>query len=284
MDVVYEDFEVLDHSVPYKSGFLGFREVPAYATLISRLRGRAQPPPCTSSRSPRPSRASSATAGGVEAAALPPWPQVFLVDGYGALHHRRCGSASHLGVCCGVPTVGVAKTLLQLEGLHERAARAALSAALDTRMPAATCGGGAAVPAPSSPAAAGTGGGEAPSAAAPRGAGGDSASPECSASATATHDACGPCVVVPSARGEVVQRLDLVSRTTGEVLGVAVAGMHGARRPIYVSTGVPRRLRDGGASMPGRGFVPASASSIILPCCAQLWYFWHWDLGRVGSA
>lgn len=31
-------------------------------------------------------------------------PQLLLVDGFGALHPRRCGSACHLGVLSGLPT------------------------------------------------------------------------------------------------------------------------------------------------------------------------------------
>jgi hypothetical protein len=31
-------------------------------------------------------------------------PQLLLVDGFGVLHPRRCGSASHLGVLSGLPT------------------------------------------------------------------------------------------------------------------------------------------------------------------------------------
>ena len=34
----------------------------------------------------------------------PPAPQLLLVDGFGVLHPRRCGSASHLGVLSGLPT------------------------------------------------------------------------------------------------------------------------------------------------------------------------------------
>ena len=44
---------------------------------------------------------------------------MYLVDGCGVLHHRRCGSASHLGVQLGVPTIGVAKQLLAVDGLQE---------------------------------------------------------------------------------------------------------------------------------------------------------------------
>ena len=67
---------------PYVSGFLSYRELPAYAALIDRL--------CEAGRDP---------------AAL-------LVDGNGVLHPRRCGVACALGVLADVPTVGVAKKKL----------------------------------------------------------------------------------------------------------------------------------------------------------------------------
>lgn len=35
-----------------------------------------------------------------------------MVDGYGVLHPRRCGVASHLGVLTQQPTIGVAKSPL----------------------------------------------------------------------------------------------------------------------------------------------------------------------------
>ncbi|KAL6758911.1 hypothetical protein V8C86DRAFT_2584387 [Haematococcus lacustris] len=54
-------------------------------------------------------------------------PQVVLVDGCGRLHPERCGSASHLGVLTGLPTVGCAKSLLAVEGLSRRAIEAALA-------------------------------------------------------------------------------------------------------------------------------------------------------------
>jgi deoxyinosine 3'endonuclease (endonuclease V) len=50
-----------------------------------------------------------------------------MVDGYGVLHPRRCGAASHLGLLAALPTVGVAKSLLAVEGLERQAVLAALA-------------------------------------------------------------------------------------------------------------------------------------------------------------
>ncbi|XP_063654191.1 endonuclease V isoform X12 [Pan troglodytes] len=47
--------------------------------------------------------------------------QVLLVDGNGVLHHRGFGVACHLGVLTDLPCVGVAKKLLQVDGLENNA-------------------------------------------------------------------------------------------------------------------------------------------------------------------
>uniref|UniRef100_A0A6I8NWG0 Endonuclease V n=1 Tax=Ornithorhynchus anatinus TaxID=9258 RepID=A0A6I8NWG0_ORNAN len=44
--------------------------------------------------------------------------EVLFVDGNGLLHHRGFGVACHLGVLTGLPCVGVAKKLLQVDGLE----------------------------------------------------------------------------------------------------------------------------------------------------------------------
>jgi deoxyinosine 3'endonuclease (endonuclease V) len=89
---IYETY-LIDHiKIPYESGFLGFREVPYYLRLFQTL------------RKDHPEL----------------WPDVIMVDGFGILHHRGLGSASHLGILLKTPTIGVAKTLLNLDGLNEK--------------------------------------------------------------------------------------------------------------------------------------------------------------------
>jgi deoxyinosine 3'endonuclease (endonuclease V) len=67
-----------------------------------------------------------------------------MVDGYGVLHPRRCGSASHLGVVAGVASVGVAKNLLAVEGLDRQAVAAALAAEGPAGESSGTAGAGGA--------------------------------------------------------------------------------------------------------------------------------------------
>ncbi|MCE5319460.1 MAG: endonuclease V, partial [Parachlamydia sp.] len=64
---------------PYIPGFLAFREAPAIVESLARLK-RA--------------------------------PDLLMVDGQGISHPRGLGIASHLGVLCDLPTIGVGKTIL----------------------------------------------------------------------------------------------------------------------------------------------------------------------------
>jgi len=87
LKLIYEDSVDVDMALPYISGFLFVREIPAYELLLERLRDSAPDAE----------------------------PDVFLVDGSGLFHPRQCGSASHFGILHNLRTVGVAKKLLCFE-------------------------------------------------------------------------------------------------------------------------------------------------------------------------
>ncbi|XP_066472912.1 endonuclease V [Tiliqua scincoides] len=89
LEVLYEDCCMVSVGAPYVAGFLAFREVPFLVKAVQRLEEREP---------------------GLR-------PQVLLVDGNGILHHRGFGIACQLGVLTGLPCIGVAKNLLQVDGL-----------------------------------------------------------------------------------------------------------------------------------------------------------------------
>ncbi|KAJ2804701.1 hypothetical protein H4R20_002398 [Coemansia guatemalensis] len=95
MEVLYEQCVEISIDVPYKAGFLAFREAAAYKQVFSELL-RSRPELM---------------------------PQVVLVDGNGTLHPRRFGSACHVGVELDLPTVGVAKNFLHIDDMPGRDAR-----------------------------------------------------------------------------------------------------------------------------------------------------------------
>lgn len=66
-------------AIPYVPGLLGFREGPLLFRIARRMKSL---------------------------------PDVFLVDGQGVAHPRRCGLACQFGLAVKKPTVGVAKSLL----------------------------------------------------------------------------------------------------------------------------------------------------------------------------
>ena len=94
LEVVYEDCRMVSLTAPYVSGYLAFREVPFLVDAVQRLQ----------EKDPQL------------------MPQVLFVDGNGVLHHRGFGVACHLGVLTDVPCIGVAKKLLQVDGLENDAA------------------------------------------------------------------------------------------------------------------------------------------------------------------
>ncbi|XP_004860953.1 endonuclease V [Heterocephalus glaber] len=94
LEVVYEESRMISLTAPYISGFLAFREVPFLVDAVRQLQEK------------EPSL----------------MPQVLLVDGNGVLHHRGFGVACHLGILTELPCIGVAKKLLQVDGLENSAA------------------------------------------------------------------------------------------------------------------------------------------------------------------
>eukprot|EP01080_Neovahlkampfia_damariscottae_P009968 gene9968-2287_t len=89
LKVVYELYQKVTMKLPYKAGFLAFREVDFLLDLIET----------TKQKSPEY------------------LPQLIMVDGSGIHHPRGFGLASHLGVLSDIPTIGIAKTLLVIDGI-----------------------------------------------------------------------------------------------------------------------------------------------------------------------
>jgi len=90
--IVYEEWKRTTLTVPYVSGYLGFREVPVYIELLQQL---------------------------VKNKPSGPYPDVLMIDGFGILHPRKFGSASQIGVELDIPTIGIGKTMLNIDGLDE---------------------------------------------------------------------------------------------------------------------------------------------------------------------
>lgn len=82
-ELIHTEVEKTTTDVPWQSGFLGFRECPCYCRLLQQVRHTEHD------------------------------PSLCLVDGFGTLHPRGCGSASQLGIQSNMVTIGVAKSLTQ---------------------------------------------------------------------------------------------------------------------------------------------------------------------------
>lgn len=91
LEVLYEESRMVALTMPYIAGFLAFRETPSLLEALQRLEEK------------HPELL----------------PQVVFVDGNGLFHYREFGIACHLGVLSGIPCVGVAKNLLQVEGVYK---------------------------------------------------------------------------------------------------------------------------------------------------------------------
>ncbi|XP_071814196.1 endonuclease V-like [Apostichopus japonicus] len=79
--------DIIDMTVPYASGFLAFREVAFFQECLEKLKDGK--------------------------------PQIIMVDGNGILHQRGFGVACHLGVLTDIPCIGIAKKLMQIDGLEK---------------------------------------------------------------------------------------------------------------------------------------------------------------------
>jgi deoxyribonuclease V len=84
--LTFPGLELTDYAIarlptrfPYVPGLLSFRELPALLAAFARLRVQ---------------------------------PDLILCDGQGLAHPRRFGLACHMGVACGIPAIGVAKSRL----------------------------------------------------------------------------------------------------------------------------------------------------------------------------
>jgi endonuclease V len=95
MNLVYSASQQRTVEIDYAPTYLSFRESPCIVDLIAAM-------PCT----------------------LRDRISVVLTDGNGVLHPRGAGLACHVAIeCGGIPTIGVAKSLMCVDGLEERRIR-----------------------------------------------------------------------------------------------------------------------------------------------------------------
>ncbi|XP_066371143.1 uncharacterized protein [Miscanthus floridulus] len=96
LEVVHEEFNIVQLQVPYIPGFLAFREAPILLGLLEKVK--------------------------INAPHF--YPQLLMVDGNGLLHPRAgFGLACHLGILADIPTIGVGKNLHHVDGLNQSEVR-----------------------------------------------------------------------------------------------------------------------------------------------------------------
>ena len=79
MDVIESKHATVEGKIPYKSGFLFYKDGPAVIEAYNKLEQK---------------------------------PDVLIVEANGILHPRRIGMASHVGILLDVPTIGITKRLM----------------------------------------------------------------------------------------------------------------------------------------------------------------------------
>ena len=97
--VVFENCEEVFLKEVYISGFLAFREAGICELMLKKV-------------------------------PLEYKPDILLLDGSGILHPRKCGLASHVGVVCDIPTIGISKKLLKVDGLNRNQVKSLVKANL----------------------------------------------------------------------------------------------------------------------------------------------------------
>ena len=95
LEIVYQATKMVEMTAPYIPGFLAFREAKFLTDLVEEQKNHR--PEVT--------------------------PSALLVDGNGVLHPRQCGLACHIGVDTGLPSVGVAKNLHQVQEYGDQFSR-----------------------------------------------------------------------------------------------------------------------------------------------------------------
>ena len=83
LKMVHSKSKFFTTDVPYKSGYLSFREYPILLELLNELQLENKI-----------------------------YPQILLVDGCGLFHPRKCGLACTIGILANLPTIGIGKNFL----------------------------------------------------------------------------------------------------------------------------------------------------------------------------